>query len=529
MRDVSILIPARNEEFLVRTIEDILSNIEADTEIIVVLDGAPALSPLPVHERVRVIENKESIGQRAATNQAARLSDAKYLIKTDAHCAFDKGFDRKMIEEMHDDWTMVPTMRNLHVFNWVCEDGHKRYQGPSGPCVECNKPTRKDIVWIPKKSPQSNSYCFDQEPHFQYFNDFCKRPEGKGDITETMSLQGSFFMCTREKYWELGLSDEAFGSWGSQGIEVACKTWLSGGKVMVNHKTWYAHLFRTQGGDFGFPYEQKGSQVDHAKKYAKEMFFDNKWDKQKLPLSWLIEKFWPIPGWTEEARQKIKDWPIQRNLTKGIIYYTDNEIDEGLMKKCQDQILKSGLPIVSSSLKPIDFGINIVINEKRGYLTMAKQILAALEKSTSDIIFFCEHDVLYDSSHFEFIPSKRDVYYYNVNVWRVRATDGFAVKVDDCRQLSGLCGYRETLIKHFKERVRRIETEGFSRKMGFEPGTHTRKERVDELKSDKWNSKGPNYDVRHGKNLTSSRWKPEEFRDKRYTIGWRECTININQ
>src|SRR3989344_3241601 len=158
MMNLSILIPARNEEFLKRTVEDILSNIEANTEIIVVLDGYK--TDLPEDPRLRVIYNPESIGQRAASNQACKLSKAKYIMKCDAHCAFDKGFDRKMIAEMHDDWTMVPIMRNLHVFNLVCEDGHKRYQSPSGPCKECSKETVKDVVWIAKTNPQSTSYCF---------------------------------------------------------------------------------------------------------------------------------------------------------------------------------------------------------------------------------------------------------------------------------------------------------------------------------------------------------------------------------
>ena len=43
MKDLSILIPARNEQFLKRTIDDILENIEADTEIIAVLDGEKVL------------------------------------------------------------------------------------------------------------------------------------------------------------------------------------------------------------------------------------------------------------------------------------------------------------------------------------------------------------------------------------------------------------------------------------------------------------------------------------------------------
>ncbi len=113
-------------------------------------------------------------------------------------------------------------------------------------------------------------------------------------------------MLTREKYWELDICDEKFGSWGSQGIEVACKTWLSGGRVIVNHKTWYAHLFRTQGGDFGFPYALSQGSVDRAKSHARELFFDRKWDKAVHSVSWLVEKFWPIPGWTQEALDSIK-------------------------------------------------------------------------------------------------------------------------------------------------------------------------------------------------------------------------------
>jgi hypothetical protein len=113
-------------------------------------------------------------------------------------------------------------------------------------------------------------------------------------------------MLTREKYWELNISDEAFGSWGSQGIEVACKFWLSGGRVIINHNTWYAHMFRTQGGDFGFPYEQKQSKVNAAKSKARDLFFNNKWDKQTRPLSWLVERFAPVKGWSDNEILELK-------------------------------------------------------------------------------------------------------------------------------------------------------------------------------------------------------------------------------
>src|SRR3989344_958874 len=135
MRDLSILIPSRNEIFISKTVEDIISNIEADTEVIVVLDGACADPPIPHNERVDVIFVPESIGQRAATNLACKLSKAKYVMKCDAHCAFDKGFDRKMIEAFEktgDNVTMVPIMRNLWAFDWKCfHCGWKKYQGPT--------------------------------------------------------------------------------------------------------------------------------------------------------------------------------------------------------------------------------------------------------------------------------------------------------------------------------------------------------------------------------------------------------------
>ena len=526
--DLSILIPAKNEEFLVKTVEDILSNIEGKTEVIVVLDGYERELPvLPNDPRVRVIKNDVSLGQRGATNQACRLSEAKYIMKADAHCAFDKGFDVKMIADMQDNWTMIPVMRNLHAFDWVCPEGHRRYQGPSGPCTECNAPTKKDVVWIAKTNPQSTSYCFDETPHFQYFNDFKKRPEANpklnGDLTESMSIQGSCFMLTRDKYWELNISDEAFGSWGSQGIEVACKTWLSGGRVVVNHKTWYAHMFRTQGGDFGFPYDNPGRKVESAKKFAKELFFDNKWDKQIRPLSWLIERFWPIPGWTDEMRAKIKAWPLQNGIVepveaadgvkRGIIYYTDNKLKWSIAKVCRDQIKSIGLPIVSCTLKKSDMGKNIVLKAERSYLTMFRQILTALEASTADIIYFCEHDVLYHPSHFDFIPTDKNTFYYNGNYWFLRLDDGFAVHYN-VSPLSGLCGFREQLITHFKERVKMIEEIGFSYNMGFEPMTHGRIDWKTKYKCEIYQSEVADVDISHGSNVTKKRWTQEEFRRK---------------
>jgi len=536
--DLSILIPARCEMFLARTVEDILKNKRGKTEIIVGLDGKWADPPIVDHQDVTLVYYPISIGQRAMTNQLCKISTAKYVMKADAHCAFDEGFDIKMIAEMHDNWSMVPTMRNLHAFNWKCPDGHTRYQGPSGPCHVCKKETVRDVVWIPKTSPQSKSYCFDPEPHFQYFKEFNKRPEGTGSVTPSMSIQGSAFMCTREKYWELNLSDESFGSWGSQGIEVACKTWLSGGQVMINQKTWYAHMFRTQGGDFGFPYAQSGRQVEGAKKFARELFFGNKWPQQIHPLSWLVEKFWPVHGWKDEDLKKLKDGEAQvafkapvrsKTPTKGIIYYTDNQLNLKIAHAVQRQLKKvsaeTNIPIVSASLKPMDnMGKNIHVKMEWGRLAMVTQILAALEASDADIIFFCEHDVLYPASHFDIIPEKKDTFYYDRNWWKVRTTDTFALHYE-ANQLSGMCAYRDILIPEYKERVRRMTVEGWNSSMGYEPGTRGKyRGGFSDSPWESWKAKDPHVDIKHGHNLTSQRWSQDKFRHKENCQGWLEGT-----
>lgn len=314
---LSIIIPWRNEMFMARTIEDILEHKEDDTEIIAVLDWAWSNPWIGQHEDVNVIFVPESIWQRAATNIWVRLSRAKFIMKCDAHCSFDQGFDRKMLEAFKESWdnvVMVPTMRNLWAFDWKCyKCGWKKYQWPTPiECPDCwnknPKYIRRKMIWKWKEKPQSNSFCFDSTPHFQYFNEYTKRDDYKDwDLVETMSLQWSCFMCTKDKYWELNLSDENFGSWWSQGIEVAMKFRLSWWNVLVNKKTWYAHMFRTQWWDFSFPYQQSRKQVENAKKYAKDLFFGNKWEKQIYPLSKIIDKFYPVKWWSDEDIKSLKE------------------------------------------------------------------------------------------------------------------------------------------------------------------------------------------------------------------------------
>jgi len=94
-------------------------------------------------------------------------------------------------------------------------------------------------------------------------------------------------MCTREKYWELDICDESWGSWGGQGAEVSLKTWLSGGEVKVNKNTWYAHHHKTQGRGYSLTADQSVALAN----LENWKVFKKAWHKQQKPLSWLFEKF----------------------------------------------------------------------------------------------------------------------------------------------------------------------------------------------------------------------------------------------
>ena len=544
--DLSIIIPARNEMFISNTVNDLVKNKRGKTEIIVVLDGAWANPSIQDHPDVTILYLPEAIGQRAATNAGVKLSKAKYVAKVDAHCCFDEGFDLKLMADMQDDWTVTPAMYNFHVFNWVCKKcGNKWYQGSTPTqCMKDNtnghppedindscdsKEFERELIWKRRESRRNEFYRFDKNLHFQYWGSFKNRPEGQPELAPTMSIPGNFFMLTREKYWELNICDEGMAGkagWGQQGVEVACKTWLSGGKLVVNKKTWYAHMFRTQGGDFGFPFPFSGNEQEETREKSKKFWLEPNL-KERFPqavheFQWLLDKFKPIPDWHDNSEVNLVNAaeienPEPNELKKGIIFYTDNQLNLKIAHAVQNQLKQisfdKGIPIVSASLKNMDhFGKNIHLSLQRGIETYFKQIIAALEASEADIIYFCEHDVIYHPSHFDFTPPSKDKFYYNQNFWRIR-NDGFAVHWD-ANQVSGLVAYKQLALNYYKERLDAIRRDGFNR--SYEPGGR------DPNKYEVFRSAYPNIDIRHEGTMTKSKWSPADFRDKSTCVNWQE-------
>ena len=281
---------------MARTVRDILANAKAETEVIAVCDGSWPDPPLPDHPRLNVIHFTMPVGQRGAFNMGARISRAKYVMKLDGHSAVDEGFDTKLAEPYENgtlsmDTTTIPRMRNLHVYDWECQGCKWRtFQGRKPTeCPQC-KHTEfvKAEVWQLRRTT-TDFACFDRDMKFQYWQSYARRKEAQGDIADVLSSVGACFFMPRARFWAQGGLDEQTGFWGQFGTEVSCKAWLSGGRQVVNKKTYFAHYFRVNGA--GFPYPISGNDQDRARIFS--------------------GKFWPVKDWSDEDLAKLRQPGVQ--------------------------------------------------------------------------------------------------------------------------------------------------------------------------------------------------------------------------
>lgn len=229
-RSLSILIPSKNEPYLKQTLEDIIKHSETSPQILVGLDGWQ-----PDFEMSEVtFIHRDNIGQRAITNELFRYSNGDYVMKTDAHCSFGQGFDRKMLEEIDDKTILTPQMGVLDPINWAI-NGRKL----------------------------TTNYVFDKNFVMQYGE----------PAEETMCLQGSCWMISRENYWYWNVCDETLGSWGGQGVELGIAAWLNGGRCKSTKSTFYGHVFRHS--DKDFPYDRGDDPGRFATEELKRRYQDD--------------------------------------------------------------------------------------------------------------------------------------------------------------------------------------------------------------------------------------------------------------
>lgn len=128
-------------------------------------------------------------------------------------------------------------------------------------------------------------------------------------IDELMSAQGSCWFMKKSYYNELELLDEeTYGPFYKEFQEISFKCWLSGGQVVVNKNTFYAHLHK--GKTYGRGYFLDKRTLTRAQEATNRWMYERIWNKQTLPFSSMIERFWPVPTWDDAklADLKQKEW-----------------------------------------------------------------------------------------------------------------------------------------------------------------------------------------------------------------------------
>ena len=273
---ISVLIPARCEKFLQKTIDSLLSAAEGEIEIIAVLEEYWPDPPIRDEPRVILIHHSVKRGMRTSINEAARIAKGKYIMKCDAHCLFDKGFDVKLAADCEYNWLAVPTRYSLDDETWT-----RRME------------MRKKVNYMYITSPSDST----NEPfRGQIWRDYEKeRKRENVMIDDLMTFQGSCWFMHKEFFFFIGGLENSFSTFVQEAQELGNKTWLSGGRVICNKNTWYAHLHKGKKHGRGYFLSKKEMSAGHD--YSMNFWLNNKWPGQKREFKWLIDHFAPVPGW----------------------------------------------------------------------------------------------------------------------------------------------------------------------------------------------------------------------------------------
>ncbi len=217
---LSIIIPSYKDPLLHKTIESLLENAQGEIEIIPVLDGYWPIQKIIEDKRVKQVHLGKNVGMRRAINVGVALSKGEFIMRTDEHCSFGKGYDIILTKDCAPNWIVTPRRFYLDPNKWEIMDI---------PPVDFMKLKITNVSENVRKFSGVESPGDDNQP-----------------IQESMAMQGSCWLM-RKSWWNeiIGeLQNEGYGPHYQDSHEMVFKTWMSGGKLMVNKNTWHAHKHR---------------------------------------------------------------------------------------------------------------------------------------------------------------------------------------------------------------------------------------------------------------------------------------------
>lgn len=311
---VSAIIPSRSDSYLQQTVSDLLDKAEGQVEVIVVYDGRWPEKPLKDDPRLVQMHHgmlDDNIGMRDSINAGVAIARGEYILVIDEQCMVDQGYDLKLAADCQDDWVVIPRRKRLDADNWeIIHDG------------------RQDIDYMYIEYPYAKPLDKTQGLHGAEW----KRPERKDIlIDDTPTMQGSCYFM-KKSYW-VDLDSSNYGTFTQEAQEVSMRVWLSGGRVVVNKKTWYAHFHKGKAGKgYGFTTEQYKRHCEGMEKGR--LYAINYWLTTKDYLhdwNWFVNKmFKNMPGWSSDWQQRIEK---DRLTDYSTLQYKDDYWLSGLRRK----------------------------------------------------------------------------------------------------------------------------------------------------------------------------------------------------
>jgi glycosyltransferase involved in cell wall biosynthesis len=293
---LSVIIPTYRDIYLNNTIQSLLdsSQLGDELEIIPILDGY--IEPVLINKRVKPVYLPKNLGMRGAINMGILHSGGEFIMKCDSHCSFKEGYDKILTDSCNENWLMIP----------------RRYSLDEGTFTRNEKKPVRDYQYFSFPVPTNYGYGM-------FIGEWIDRniERNNYDIDDTMAFQGSCWMANRKYFLKhLKILDDrrsTYGTFAGDQPEIGLKYWLNGGEVKVNKNVWYAHLFKCRhhydNGTYHKTFKNnKYTIASHT--WAAKHWMDNQEPNMQHPFEWLIDKFWPIPGWKEDWKEIWKSYNL---------------------------------------------------------------------------------------------------------------------------------------------------------------------------------------------------------------------------
>lgn len=268
-KSVSVVIAARNEKYLVQTVENLRQHAGQEAEVIVALDGPTEFA---VPQNNCIVMERDAEGIRPTLNAAVAKARGAIILKVDAHCIFGHGFISTLADD-YEDGVVVAGRYTLDLETMSARPRRVDYYYLSCPWTHPKAFMMQSCPWISKT-------------------------EARADVAidDLMCFQGSMWMMSRQHWdWLGGLGTDLTYA---EHHEISMKTWLGGSRVQINKNAWYAHPAK----------EVRGYHMSRQQVYKDHDASARYWT-ERHNFEWFIDKCWPLP--TEHTRHRVEKyyWP----------------------------------------------------------------------------------------------------------------------------------------------------------------------------------------------------------------------------